>query len=83
MNKGDRFYLDTEEGSIECQIITNIYSEERKKHYLIYEYVENESQYIYVSSYNPEDKEGNLNDVTNEQELEEITKFLEEFEEYE
>lgn len=83
MNKGDRFYLDTEEGSIECQIITNIYSEERKKHYLIYEYVENESQYIYISSYNPEDKEGNLNDVTNEQELEEITKFLEEFEEYE
>lgn len=83
MNKGDRFYLDTEEGIVECQIITKIYSEERKKHYLIYEYVENESQDIYVSSYNPEDKEGNLNDVTNEQELEEITKFLEEFEEYE
>ena len=36
----DTFFLDTTEGSIECRVITNLYSEKRKKHYLVYEYVD-------------------------------------------
>jgi len=79
-NIEETFFLDTEEGSKECKIITSMYSETRKKYYLIYEYVENKEEEIFVSSYEPNEEDGTLNDITDEKELEEITKFLEEFE---
>ncbi len=79
-NIEETFFLDAEEGSKECKIITSMYSETRKKYYLIYEYVENKEEEIFVSSYEPNEEDGTLNDITDEKELEEITKFLEEFE---
>jgi len=79
-NTEETFFLETEEGSKECKIITSMYSETRKKYYLIYEYVEKLTDEIYVSSYEPDAEDGVLNDITDEKELEEITKFLEEFE---
>ena len=50
----------------------------RKKYYVIYEAENNEDE-IYVSSYNPTDEDGELLDVTDEEELAEIRKFLEEY----
>ena len=55
-----------------------MFSEERKKYYVIYEAENNEDE-IYVSSYNPTDEDGELLDVTDEEELAEIRKFLEEY----
>lgn len=81
MNFEETFFLDTESGSKECQVITSIYSETRKKYYLIYEYVEEESEEVFVSSYEPNDESGTLNDVTDERELAEIADFLKDYEE--
>ena len=60
----DTFFLDTNEGSIECRVITNLYSEKRKKHYLVYEYVDEKNDDLYVSSYDPED-ESSVNELNN------------------
>lgn len=78
MNENETFILDTDTGSEECRIITTMFSETRKKYYVIYEYVENPSD-IFVSSYDPTDEEGILEDVTAEDELKEIIEFLEEY----
>ena len=78
MNENETFILDTYTGSEECHIITTMFSETRKKYYVIYEYVENPSD-IFVSSYDPTDEEGILEDVAAEDELKEITEFLEEY----
>ncbi len=83
MNSKDKFFLDTEGKSIECQIITSLYDEKRKKHYIIYEYVNSPTDEVFVSSFDPEDKEGLLHDIIDEEELEEIKKFLEEYDENE
>ena len=78
--KDDVFFLDTEEGSQECKIITTIYSESRKKYYVIYEYVNNKGDEIFASSYDPSDEDGILYDITDEKELKEIETFLKEYE---
>ena len=77
----EKFFLDTQEGSEECRIITSLYSEKRKKHYLIYQPVEKKTEDIYVSEYNPdsEEEEYDLIEVVDEEELEEVAKLLEEF----
>ena len=81
MNFDETFFLDTEVGSRECQVITSVYSESRKKYYLIYEYIDNKSDEVFVSSYVPDDESGTLNDITDENELAEIADFLKDFEE--
>ncbi len=73
----DTFFLDTNEGSIECRVITNLYSEKRKKHYLVYEYVDEKNDDLYVSSYDPEDETNTLNDVSDSDELREVTELFE------
>ena len=78
MENKETFYLDEDGQSILCHIITTMFSEERKKYYVIYE-AENNKDEIYVSSYNPTDEDGELLDVTDEEELAEIRKFLEEY----
>ena len=78
MENKDTFYLDEDGQSILCHIITTMFSEKRKKYYVIYE-AENNADEIYVSSYNPTDEDGELLDVTDEKELAEIQKFLEEY----
>ncbi len=77
----EKFILDTDEGSFECRILTSLYHEERKKHYLVYEYVDNSNDDIYVSEYDPDSEEDDyiLNDVSDPQELEEVSKLFEEF----
>lgn len=77
MENKETFYLDEDGQSILCHI-TTMFSEERKKYYVIYEAENNEDE-IYVSSYNPTDEDGELLDVTDEEELAEIRKFLEEY----
>ena len=71
----DTFFLDTDNGSIECRVITNLFSEKTKKHYLVYEYV-NSDDNLYVSSYDPDDESNTLNDV-DEDELKEVIKLFE------
>ena len=80
MENKDTFYLDEDGKSILCHIITTMFSEKRKKYYVIYETDENSDE-IYVSSYDPTDKDGELLDITDEKELEEIKKFLDDYEE--
>lgn len=76
----DSFYLDTDNGSHECRIIASLYSNKRKKHYLVYEYVNGPQEDIYVSSYNPDDTEDDcLMDITDENEMMEIEKLLNEY----
>ena len=77
----EKFILDTDEGSFECRILTSLYHEGRKKHYLVYEYVDNSNDDIYVSEYDPDSEEDDyiLNDVSDPQELEEVSKLVEEF----
>lgn len=76
----DKFTLETEEGTQECRIITSLYSETRNKHYLIYEDINNTSEDVFVSSYDPDmDDDYELNDVSDSQELEEVAKLLELF----
>jgi len=76
----EKFILDTDTGSEECRIITSLYSETRKKHYLIYEYVNQLSDDIYVSSYDPDcDEDYELCDVTDEEEINEVAALLEEY----
>ncbi len=75
----EEFYIDTEDGSKKCRIITSLYSEKRKHHYLIYEYIDEPSENIFVSIYNPDSETDNeLEDVLGE-ELEEVKVLLDDF----
>ena len=75
------FTLETDNGNVECRIITSLYSEEYKHHYLVYEYVNGPSDEIYVSIYNPDvEDDYELSDVVGD-ELEEVKKLLDSFEE--
>ncbi len=78
----DTFFLDTEDGSQECRIITSLYSEDTNTHYLIYEAVDNSLGEIFVSSYDPNDETNTLYDVTEEQ-LKEVEELLGEDFDYE
>lgn len=71
----DTFFLDTDNGSVECRVITNLYSDKTKKHYLVYEYVKSDDN-LYVSSYDPDDESNTLNDVS-EDELDEVMNLFE------
>lgn len=77
--KDETFFLDTDDGSKECTVITTMYSESRKKYYVIYEYTDNENEDVFVSSYEPTDENGVLQDITDELELKEIESFLNEY----
>ena len=75
----DTFFLETNGNEQECRVITSIYAEDRKKYYLVYEDATDPVD-IYVSSFDPDDEEGTLEEVTDETELKELAKFLEEYE---
>ena len=72
----DTFYLETDEGTVECAVITTLFDEERKKNYVVYEYVNTKSEDIYVSSYDLDDETHTLEDVS-EEEIKEIAALLE------
>ncbi len=78
MENKDTFYLDEDGKTITCHIITTMFSEIRKKHYVIYETDENNDE-IYVSSFDPTGEEGELFDIVDEEELNEIKNFLEDY----
>lgn len=77
--EGETFTINENGKELTCTILTNIYSESRDKYYVVYE-VEDDDDNIYVSSYDPLDETGSLEDVTDEAELEELKKTLEEME---
>ena len=77
--EGETFTINENGKELTCTILTNIYSETRDKYYVVYE-VEDDDDNIYVSSYDPLDEIGSLEDVTDEEELEELKKTLEEME---
>ena len=77
--EGETFTINENGKELTCTILTNIYSESRDKYYVVYE-VEDDDDNIYVSSYDPLDETGSLEDVTDEEELEELKKTLEEME---
>lgn len=79
----ETFILETEEGSINCEVILRFYSEKYQKNYLIYtdhSFDGNQEENIFVSSYNLEDKTNMLQDILDKKELEEIEKQLEKWE---
>ena len=76
--KTEKFMLDTEDGSIECEIIMTLSLEKNKKNYLIYtdnSLDENQELNIFISSYDPQNQE-QLNDITDEQELEKVSNYI-------
>lgn len=77
----EKFTLETDEGTRECRIITSLYSENRDRHYLIYEYTDMPSEDIFVSIYDPDSDEDDyeLLDVTDDTELDEVARLLEEY----
>jgi len=79
-NENDTFFIDTEEESVLCRVITTMYQEKRKKYYVIYEYVDSNEE-VYVSSYDPNGEDDLLKDIEDEEELKEIISFFEEFSE--
>ncbi len=78
LKPNDLFVVESSDGAKECKLITSMYSEERKKYYVIYAPVDNDEE-IYVSSFLPNDDKGNLEAVEDEKELAEIAQFLEEY----
>lgn len=77
--EGETFTINENGIDLTCTILTNIYSETRDKYYVVYE-VEDDDTNIYVSSYDPLDESGTLEDVIDEEELSELKKTLEEME---
>lgn len=76
----ETFILETEEGSVECEVLYKLYSKEYQKHYIIYtdHTIDEEGDInIFISSYNPESTTYELNDITDKKELNNITKQLE------
>ena len=71
----DLFYLDTDEGSIGCHVITTRYLDEYQHHYLIYE-MDGKPEEVFVSIYQPDDDMKVLLDVQ-EKELESVIQTLE------
>ena len=71
----DVFYLDTDEGSVVCHVMTTLYSEVYKHHYLVYE-MESVKDEIFVSIFNREDGINELLDVEGK-ELEYVIAMLE------
>lgn len=78
MKEEKTFVLESDEGNIECRMITTLYSEEYQKNYLIYEYQVNDGN-IYVSSYDPNSEDPSLNDVTDQKELACVSNLLSEY----
>lgn len=76
METDNTFILDENGESKECLVITTLYSETRKKHYVVYCYLDDEEQF-FVSSFDPTDTNGDLEDVSDDEELKEIVAFLE------
>lgn len=77
----ETFTLETEEGFINCEVIEHIFVKDYQKHYLIYtdhSFDEEGDEKIFISSYQPEDKNGLLHDITDEKELNQIILELEE-----
>lgn len=77
----EMFMLETEEGVMNCEVIKRIFVRDYQKHYLIYtdHTVDEEGdEKIFISSYQPEDENFLLHDITDEDELNQITLKLEE-----
>lgn len=71
----DVFYLDTEDGSVSCHVLTTLYSLVYHHHYLVYE-MENSKDEVYVSIYEPGEEIRELIDVEGK-ELDDLVSFLE------
>ena len=77
--KPERFILETENEIINCETLFKFYNEEYQKHYIVYtdgSIDENGETNVFISSYNPEDPKLELQDITNEQELEIISNMV-------
>lgn len=75
----ETFTINENGKELNCTVLTYIYSDTRDKYYVVYE-VEDDQDNNYVSSYDPLSGISSLEDVTDEEELEEIKKTLEEME---
>ena len=76
----DTFYIDSENGSEKCRVITTLYSKEYNHHYLVYEFVDQKSDDLYVSIFYPEEEILELFDVEGK-ELDDVIAVLENMDE--
>ena len=77
----ETFTLETEEGTITCEIIDNLYVQEYQKNYLIYtdnSKDETGELNIFISSFDPNSENYELEDIKDEKELEKISNIIEE-----
>lgn len=78
--EAEKFMLDTENGQIECEVLMTLKLEEYQKNYLVYtDNAKDEEQQlnIFISSFEPEKENGELNDITDQQELETVSNYIE------
>lgn len=78
--EAEKFMLDTENGQIECEVLMTLKLEEYQKNYLVYtDNTKDEEQQlnIFISSFEPEKENGELNDITDQQELETVSNYIE------
>ena len=78
--EAEKFMLDTENGHIECEVLMTLKLEEYQKNYLVYtDNTKDEEQQlnIFISSFEPEKENGELNDITDQQELETVSNYIE------
>lgn len=74
------FILESETEKVECEVLYSLYSNEYQKHYLVYtdNSIDQEGDLnILISSYDPESTTYNLYDITDEEELSNISDQLE------
>lgn len=72
----DVFYLDMPGETLECHVITTLYSKVYDHHYLVYEMENSKEDEIFVSIYEPGDELKELCDVEGK-ELEDLLEILE------
>lgn len=75
----ETFTLETKEGNIECEILMSLFLEENQKNYLVYTDNEKDEEgdlNIFISSIGSNSKINELNDITDEKELEIVTNYI-------
>lgn len=77
----ETFILETEDGSITCEIIESIYVNEYKKNYVVYTdntKDENGELNVFISSYDPQNDKYELEDINDQKELEKVANIIDE-----
>lgn len=71
----EAFFLDTENGTMECEIVQKLYFDKYQKDYLVYT-IKNDEENIFISAIEKKDEDCELVDITDSKELKEVSDYL-------